>query len=234
MATHFTSAAVKFLKGLKRNNDREWFNARKDVYETELKAPMLALIEEINHAFAEFAPDHVRPPQKAMMRIYRDIRFSKDKRPYKSQVAAWWARQGMEKTSGGGFYLHVSATEVAISAGCYMPEREQTLAIRRHHEEARAILKKIEGAKRPATLKAAPMLQFDGMKLTRAPKGFPADHPAMDLILQRQWGVHSVLPVEAAMQASLLEDVLVRYRLAYPLVELLNAPILPKSKGPLF
>ena len=235
---HFSSKAIQFLRGLRRNNDREWFNARKDVYETELKAPMLALIEEINHALAEFAPEHVRPPQKCMMRIYRDIRFSKDKRPYKSQVAAWWARQGMEKTSGGGFYFHVSATEVVVSAGCYMPEREQTLAIRRHlmehHEEARAILKAIEGAKRPATLKADPMVQFDGMKLTRAPKGFPAEHPAMDLILQRQWGVHSTLPVEAATKASLLEDVMVRFRLAYPLVALLNAPIQGKTKVPLF
>ena len=100
---------MKFLKGLKRNNDREWFNARKDVYETELKAPMLALIGEINGGLAGFAPVHVRPPEKCMMRIYRDIRFSNDKRPYKTHMAAWWARQGMEKTSGGGFYLHVSA-----------------------------------------------------------------------------------------------------------------------------
>ena len=238
MATHFSPKAIQFLRGLKRNNDREWFNARKRVYETELKAPMLALIEEINHALAEFAPEHVRPPQKCMMRIYRDIRFSNDKRPYKSQVAAWWARQGMEKTSGGGFYFHVSPTDVAISAGCYMPEREQTLAIRRHlmehHEEARAILKGIEGAKRPATLKASPMVTFDGMKLTRAPKGFPPDHPAIDLILQRQWGVHSMIPVEAATKASLLDEVMTRFRLAYPLVALLNAPLAGKAKAPLF
>jgi uncharacterized protein (TIGR02453 family) len=238
MATHFSPKAMVFLRGLKRNNDRNWFNDRKAIYEQELKAPMLALIEEINHGLAEFAPDHVRPPAKAMMRIYRDIRFSNDKRPYKSNIAAWWARSGLEKTSGGGFYFHISPKEVHISAGAYMPEREQLLAIRRHllehHEEMRAILRSIEGTKRPVTLKAAPMKQFDGLKLTRAPKGFPADHPALDLILHRQWGVTSELPVEAATSAKLVEEVVTRFRLAAPLVALLNAPLKGRTREPIF
>ena len=102
------------------------------------------MVEEINAALEGFAPEHVRPAQKCVMRIYRDIRFSKDKRPFKTHLAAWWARQGMEKTSGGGYYLQVSATEVMVAAGVYMPEREQVLAIRRHlvehHGEMRGIL----------------------------------------------------------------------------------------------
>src|SRR5579871_896279 len=144
MAPHFSNDALKFLRGLKRNNDRLWFDARKDVYERELKAPMLAVIGAVNEAMLEFAPEHVRPPQKAMMRIYRDIRFSADKSPYKTQVAAWWCRDGLEKTSGGGYYFHVSSTQVMIAAGVYMPEREQLLAIRRylveHHAELRGLL----------------------------------------------------------------------------------------------
>ena len=227
----FSPAAVKFLRGLKRNNDREWFNARKDVYERELKAPMLALIEEINGQLESVGPEFVREPAKCMMRIYRDIRFSNDKRPYKTQMAAWWARRGMEKTSGGGFYFHVSATEVTIAAGVYMPEREQTLAIRRHllehHEEMRAMLKKLGGGKRPMTA-------FDGMKLTRAPKGFPADHPALVLILQRQWGVSATLPAKAALEPDLADEVAARFRLALPLVTLLNAPLTGRSPSPLF
>ena len=90
MPTHFTPEALKFLRGLKRNNDRAWFEDRRSVYEQHLKAPMLALAAEINSAFMDFAPDYLRPPQKAMMRIYRDIRFSADKSPYKTHVAAWW------------------------------------------------------------------------------------------------------------------------------------------------
>ena len=78
------------------------------------------------------------------MRIYRDIRFSSDKRPYKSHISAWWSREGLEKTSGGGYYMHISPEEVLIAAGVYMPEREQLLAIRQHllvhHAEVRQAL----------------------------------------------------------------------------------------------
>ena len=107
MPTYFSPQAIQFLRGLARNNRRDWFDARKQVYETELKAPLLALIEEINGEFMDFAPEHIRPPQKCMFRIYRDTRFSPDKTPYKKHISAWWARQGLEKKSGGGYYFHI-------------------------------------------------------------------------------------------------------------------------------
>jgi uncharacterized protein (TIGR02453 family) len=230
MGTHFSETGLKFLRGLAKHNDREWFDPRKPIYEQELKAPMLALIDEVNHALAEFAPEHVRPPQKCMMRIYRDIRFSKDKKPYKTQIAAWWARQGLEKTSGAGFYFHVSATEVTIAAGCYMPEKEQLLAIRRmlleRHEEYRALL---------ASRKLKTMMEpIDPLQMTRGPKGFPAEHPALDLVMQRQWGVSSTLPAETAVSAGLVKAVVERFRLAAPLVALLNEPLTVRPRRPLF
>jgi uncharacterized protein (TIGR02453 family) len=230
MATHFSGEALKFLRGLKRNNDREWFGERKAVYEKELKAPMLALIGEVNEAMVEFAPMHVRPPQKIMMRIYRDIRFSKDKRPYKNHVSAWWVRDGLQKTSGAGFYLSVTAEEVVIAAGVYMPEREQLLAIRRylaeHHEEFRAVMK----GKKLRSL----MTENDGVPLTRAPKGFPEEHPAIDLLKNKQWGASARLPVDRAMKATLLKDVVERFRVAAPMVAMLNAPLAGKVKRPMF
>jgi uncharacterized protein (TIGR02453 family) len=88
----FTPATLKFLRALKRNNDRDWFNARKPLYESEVKAPLLALITELNEHLLAFTPHHVRPPQKIAMRIYRDIRFSPNKLPYKSHASAWWSR----------------------------------------------------------------------------------------------------------------------------------------------
>src|ERR1700755_1894744 len=127
---YLNQEAMKFLRGLKRNNDREWFEARRAVFERELKKPMLAIIERVTDAMTEFAPAHVRPAQKIMMRIYRDTRFSADKTPYKTHVSAWWTRTGLEKTSGGGYYFHISPAEVLVAAGIYMPEREQLLAIR--------------------------------------------------------------------------------------------------------
>ncbi len=230
MSTHFSHAALKFLRGLKRHNDREWFDARKPLYEAELKAPMLALIEEVNEDLARFAPEFVRPPQKIMMRIYRDIRFSKNKQPYKTNIAAWWARQGLEKTSGGGFYFELNETEIRIAAGVYMPERDQLLAIRRMLLERHLDLRDRMGKKQ---LKGK-LTPFDGLKMTRGPKGFPPDHPAMDLILQRQWGVSAGLPVDAALRPGLVREVTSRFKLAAPMVQLLNEPLAGKTKPPLF
>ena len=223
MSTHFTPEAIKFLRGLARNNDREWFNARKPVYERELKAPMLALIDEINHTMAEFAPDHIRDPKKIMMRIYRDTRFAKDKRPYKRQVSAWWAKRGMEKTSGGGFYFHVSPKEVLVSIGVYMPEREQLRAIREwmaeNHEDYRVMLKKM------MKQRSAGFTHIDGSALTRMPKGFASDHPADELLRARNWGVHAYLPAETALKPNFAQEIARRFRLVAPLIEALNGAI---------
>jgi uncharacterized protein (TIGR02453 family) len=231
MGTHFSEAALKFLRGLKRNNDREWFAARKEIYERELKAPMLAMIGEVNEHLGEFAPEFVRDPAKCMFRIYRDTRFSKDKKPYKDHAAAWWVRRGLEKTSGGGFYFAVSATEVTIAAGVYMPEPPQLLAIRRHllehHEELRAML----AAK---ALKKVGMTAMESATMTRPPKGFSADHPGIDLIRQRQWGVSAELPAETALSPALVDEIVKRYRLAAPLIALLNEPLQAEAKGPIF
>ena len=217
--TSFTPAALTFLRSLARNNDREWFNPRKPLYERELRAPMLALIEEINHALADFAPEHIRPAHKAIFRIYRDTRFAADKRPYKTHVAAWWLRSGLEKTSGAGFYFHLSAKEIHIAAGMYMPSPEQLLAVRRHllthHAELAALLS--------SRKLRARMAEFDGNALTRPPRGFPCDSPP--LVLQRQWGVSATLPATIATSPSLLKEITSRFALAAPIVHLLNTPL---------
>jgi uncharacterized protein (DUF2461 family) len=202
---YFREAGLKFLRSLRRNNRREWFEAHKPEFERELKQPMLALIETVNGAMADFAPAHVRPPQKCMMRIYRDIRFSSDKRPYKSHISAWWSRAGLEKTSGGGYYIAV------------------------HHEEVRRLL---NDRKLRRTMKS-----FTGVPLTRPPKGFPKDHPAMDLLLCRQWGVEATLAPAVSLQSNFASEVIRCLRLAAPLVEALNTPLvasLEKKRRPLF
>ncbi len=234
MPAHFSAAALRFLRGLKRNNDRIWFEARRDIFEHEIKLPMLAVIAEVNEAMLDFAPAYVRPPQKAMMRIYRDIRFSKDKRPYKINAAAWWARSGLEKTSGGGFYFDVNPTEITVAAGVYMPERDQLLAIRRHLAASGAgrhtDLRRLLNAPRLRKL----MQPIDGQPLTRAPKGFLPDDPAIDLVLPRQWGVAATLPAELATGPGLVREIVTRFRLAAPVVDLLNEPLTPALRRPIF
>jgi uncharacterized protein (TIGR02453 family) len=227
---YFRPAALTFLRNLAKHNGREWFTPRKAVFEAELKEPMLAIIRKVTDAMVDFAPNHVRPAEKSLFRIYRDTRFSNDKRPYKTHVAAWWSHQGLEKTSGAGYYFHVSAKEVIIAAGAYMPEKDQLSAIRYwmldHHTEFRKLL-------RSAALRKT-FEEFEGNALTRPPKGFPKDHPALDLIQCRQWGLSATLPAEVALEPGLTATVIRHFKLAAPVVDALNTPIaaalLPRKK----
>ena len=218
---YFRPEALKFLRNLARHNDRAWFQPRKAEFEAELKDPMLAVLRTVTDAMLDFAPQHVRPAEKSLFRIYRDTRFSSDKRPYKTHIAAWWAHQGLEKTSGAGYYFHVSAKEVVVAAGAYMPEKEQLAAIRHwlldHHAEFSKLLhgKKVRAA----------MSEFDGNPLTRPPKGFPAEHPGMDLIRCRQWGLGATLPAETALKPDLAAVLIRHFKLAAPMVDALNTPI---------
>jgi uncharacterized protein (TIGR02453 family) len=225
MPTYFSPQALKFLRGLARHNDRDWFAERKTIYEQELKAPMLALIEEINGELVDFAPEHIRPAQKCMFRIYRDTRFSADKTPYKKHISAWFARQGLEKKSGGGFYFHLSGKELIIAAGVYMPEREQLLAIRNHLVENHVEYRKLFEARKLRKI----MGEFDGLRLSRPPKGFPKEHPALDLVACRQWGVSATLPAETVLQPTLRKEIVSRFRAAAPLIEFLNRPLTTKA-----
>jgi len=226
MPTHFSPEALKFLRALARHNDRDWFTPRKALFERELKVPMLALIDEINGALLSFAPEHVRVPHKAMFRIHRDTRFSSDKQPYKTHVAAWWLRTGLEKTSGAGFYFHFGAKETVIAAGMYMPSPEQLLAVRRHLLKHHAELRRLLAGRK---LRAA-MDEFDGKRLTRPPRGFPAASPAMDLLLCRQWGVSATLPAELATQPNLLKEITKRFAVASPIVHFLNEPLVGTTR----
>jgi uncharacterized protein (TIGR02453 family) len=227
MPTHFTPEALKFLRGLARNNDREWFEARRPLYERSVKAPMLALIDEINASMIDFAPDHVRPPHKVAMRIYRDIRFSKNKMPYKTHLSAWWARRGMEKTSGGGFYLQISPQQIMIATGVYMPEREQLLTLRRwmsaHHKHYRATIAKLLKSR------SAGFELTESDALTRMPKGFASDDPADELVRAKSWGVRAVLPPEAALEPTLAREIIRRFRLTTPFINTLNYAMLQRD-----
>ena len=102
---------IQFFRSLKRNNRREWFQPRKHLYEQQVKEPMLELVSAINGELMKFAPDYVTDPKKALFRIYRDTRFSADKTPYKTHVAASFWRRGADHTGAGGFYFSVVARQ---------------------------------------------------------------------------------------------------------------------------
>jgi uncharacterized protein (TIGR02453 family) len=220
-AAYLRPEALKFLRALARHNDREWFKPRKATFDAELKEPMLAIIRKVNEGMESFAPAYVRPAEKCLFRIYRDTRFSNNKLPYKTHVAAWWMPDGFKKTSGAGFYFHVSAKETVVAAGVWMPDKEQLAAIRHwlldHHEEFRKVL-------RTAALRKA-FDEFEGNALTRPPKGFPKEHPAMDLIKFRQWGLSTTLPASAALELGFTKLLVRHFRLATAVVDALNTPL---------
>ncbi len=218
---YFRPAALTFLRNLAKHNDREWFQPRKAEYEAELKEPMLAIVRKVTDAMTDFAPAFMRPAEKSIFRIYRDTRFSSDKRPYKTHVAAWWSHQGLAKTSGAGYYFHVSAKDVVIAAGSYMPEKDQLAQIRHwlldHHAEFRKLLKS------PAVRRT--FQEFEGNALTRPPKGFPCEHPALDLVRCRQWGLAATLPAKTALKPDFAATIIRRFKIAAPVVDALNTPI---------
>jgi uncharacterized protein (TIGR02453 family) len=215
---HFSEQAFDFLEELEHRNNREWFQENKTVYETELKAPMLEVIDALNTRLGGFAPDYLRPAPKAMLRIYRDVRFSKDKTPYKTHLAASWPRQGLEKVGGAGFFLQVGVHGVMVAGGAFSPGPEQLRALREylldHHDDLRGVLSDpvLTGFVEP----------FDGRPLLRAPRGFPAEHPAADLLRVRSWAQFARLPGEIALQGDLVNAVAERFRALAPFVELLN------------
>src|SRR5260370_22678231 len=128
----FPVEMVQFFKGLEQNNNREWFQARKSIYEEKVKAPMIDLVTAVNEAMLKFAPDHIVDPAKAIYRIYRDTRFSKDKTPYKTHIAAGFPRRGLAKHGSGGYYFGVSHKGNENAGRVYNanPETPQRVAVK--------------------------------------------------------------------------------------------------------
>jgi uncharacterized protein (TIGR02453 family) len=225
----FSSEAIAFLRSLKRNNRREWFQPRKEKYEALIRTPMLEMVSALNEEFARFAPDYITPPQKALYRIYRDTRFSKDKTPYKTHISAIFPRHTAVKREGAVFYFHFTEKEVLVFGGVWAPERDELLAYRtllqEHYEGFREIL---TDKKLKRTLGG-----LQGEQLTRMPKGFPTDHPAEALLRHRQWYLESTFDIRLLTTPKLLPELAKHFELMAPFVEFLNrasAHQRPKSK----
>ena len=221
----FSPEALAFLRSLKRNNRREWFQPRKEKYEKLIKIPMLEFVECLNQEFARFAPGYITPREKAVYRIYRDTRFSPNKTPYKTHIAAIFPRQSAVKREGAVFYLHFTPTELLAFGGVYSPEREELLAYRTLIEEHYQELEKILREKK--LRRVAGNLQ--GEQLSRMPKGFPIDHPAEALLRQKQWYLECTLDVKLVTSPRLVAELARRFQAMAPLVEFLNRAIVPKQ-----
>jgi uncharacterized protein (TIGR02453 family) len=218
----FPAETLRFLRALKRNNRREWFEAHRGDYETYVRQPMTAIVERLAVDLRGFAPELVASPKVSMYRIYRDTRFSADKKPYKTRVAAVFPTRGLAKHEGAGAYFHVGADEVWIGGGMYAPQPPQLFAVREHiagHlRQLRAIVES------PAFRKQVG--ELGGDKLSRVPRGFAKDHPAAEFLKHKHFIAGAEFPPAFATDPTFYKTLLGVFRQVTPLARFLNTPLL--------
>ena len=222
----FPPAAFSFLKGLADNNNREWFEARRDTYEQSLREPMKELIEEMDARLATIAPEIIGTVKGSMFRIHRDIRFSKNKSPYKTNAACWFFHRdskgnvGQEAVHGGaGLYFHLEPRACFAGGGVWMPPTPVLKRVRAAldvgHEEFESIITAKQFRKQLGDLSTEAMLK-------RTPRGFDPEHPAADWLRYQSFTAGCALTqaeVTSGALADRLEEV---FRTMTPFVRWLN------------
>lgn len=176
MSVSVPKKVLDFLKKLKANNNRDWFNDHKQ----EFKA-VEAEVKEAYGYLLELLRGHDDIDRLKIFRIYRDVRFSKDKTPFKTHFGGTFHRT--KPRLRGGYYLHIDPDDSFIAAGFWQPEREDLLRIRKEFEADDGQIREIISA--PGFKTTWGDLQGDEVKT--APKGFAKDHPAIDLIKKKQY-----------------------------------------------
>ena len=215
----FPKECIAFLKQLKRNNNREWFEKHREEFERNAKIPMLSFIAALHPYFARFAPEFDLNPKRSIFRIYRDIRFSSDKTPYKTHIAAHFVLRGMPKGFiGSGYYIQIEPGEFFVGGGIYLPDSDQLKKIRKaiamRDEEFLSIVENRRFKKRFAP--------FNWSKLERVPKGYDENQPMADWLKFKQFFVGVSLPESMCYSESLLDEAARICEEASPLVRFLN------------
>jgi len=221
----FTSKTLAFLRGLKRNNRRDWFLPRKAQYEAHVRAPMVALVERLAVDLRSFAPELVADPRVSLFRIYRDTRFSSDKSPYKTHAAAHFPLRGVPKGEGAGLYFEIAPGWVWIGGGMYMPTTADLHDIRAqiaatHPRGLHAIVTS------PAFTRAVG--ELTGERLTRVPPGYSKDHPAAYYLQFKQFIGGREYEAAFATSRRFYAELLKVFKAVAPLVRFLNDTIAPR------
>jgi uncharacterized protein (TIGR02453 family) len=224
--TAFPKESLQFLRTLKRNNNREWFQEHKSIYENYVKRPLMDLVDALAKDFQKFAPEMLASSKVSIYRIYRDTRFSNDKSPYKTHIAAVFPRSGLGKHEGAGFYLHIAPSEVFIGGGLYMPLPEDLSTVRQKIATDTTAFQKIIARRQFRNLFGS----VSGERLSRVPRGFPADHRAAEYLKYKQFLVGRRLPASAATTASFYRNVVETFRVMTPFIRFLNEPIVQSRR----
>lgn len=237
----FEPESLRFLKGLRRNNNKPWFEERRAIYERAILGPLRLLAEELDVRFARLAPEFVAPPRRALFRIHRDVRFSKDKSPYKSHAALWAYHRdagrgvGRDAHGGAGFYFHLEPGASLVAGGFWMPPRPLLGVIReriaRDRKEQRAF-ERIVLAKEFVRRFGALSDDDPGAMLQRLPRGYAEDHPAARWLRYNTFTASRALTDTEALSPKVVDTVMKDYAALLPLVRWLNGTLgFPAAKS---
>jgi uncharacterized protein (TIGR02453 family) len=216
----FPKEGIAFLKKLKNNNNRTWFHNHKTEYEESVKFPMQCLIASLAQALIDDIPEIEFNPKKSIFRIHRDVQFSKNKAPYKTNIAASFElRGGKSPTETPGLYLGIEPGQIFIGGGLYMPDGDQLKSIRRaivtHPDEFLAVVENKRFKKEFG--------EIEGEKLQKAPLGFPKDHPMIEHLRHKQFFVGKTLDESACYQKKFVATIAGIFRDTMPLVRWLSS-----------
>ncbi|HLF20312.1 MAG TPA: DUF2461 domain-containing protein [Bacteroidota bacterium] len=218
----FPRKGIDFFKRLKRNNNRAWFEKHKEEYENFVKLPMQCLVAALQPHFARFAPEFEVNPKRAIFRIYRDIRFSKDKTPYKTHAAAHFVLGGQPKGFlGSGYYVSIEPGETFAGAGIYMPDGDQLKRIRMFlNDQPKEFLSIVKNARFKKLFGI-----LEGEKLKRVPQGFDENHPMAEWLKFKQFFAGVSWQESKCYHEKFVLDVASAFETATPLVRFLNKSI---------
>lgn len=175
-----SDSTIQFLQDLSKNNNRDWFAANKPTY-TAAHENIIQFSDDVLHLLHEF--DKIETPngKKAVKRIYKDVRFSKNKDPYKNNFGMAYVRAGSQRR--GGFYIHIQPDAHFIGGGFWAPEKEDLHRVRKHIETDDTELRNVIQSKSFRDTFGT----LQGEQLKTAPKGFDKEHTAIDLLRHKQF-----------------------------------------------
>jgi uncharacterized protein (TIGR02453 family) len=216
-----SKSIIPFLKELKKNNNKEWFEANKKQFE-KAKAELSVVVQELIDGIKNFEPGVAGILAKdTMFRIYRDIRFSNDKTPYKTNMGAWISPGG-KKSTNAGYYIHIEPGNSFLAGGKHMPEGDELKAIRQEIDYNLDEFNKILNAPEYKKLFGGTL---DGDKLKTVPKGYDASNPAIEHLKMKSFIAYRKLADKDIDSKDLMKDVLHSFKAMKPLNDFLNRAI---------
>jgi uncharacterized protein (TIGR02453 family) len=217
----FTPDFNKFFIELAPNNNKEWFDANRKRYELSVKEPFEGFVAEVIKQVTKVDPKVTITPREAIFRINRDVRFSKDKAPYKSRMSAVVAAGGRKDHSSGGIYFEIGPENVAFYGGQYMPDKDQLQRIREHIAANLAQFKKLRTAK--AFVEHFGEIQGEKNKIV--PKEFKQALAKEPLISNKQFYFMAELPPKQVTSPKLIELLMEHYKAMKPMNDFLAAAL---------